>query len=79
MPIATLRLPQRSTSHLRRIDEQRRPAPFANLGAERIHVPALEAPARVDRRRGLAPAPSAVKTVMAIAHKLIPRPQRTTA
>ena len=69
MPIATLRLPQRSTSHLRRIDEQRRPAPFANLGAERIHVPALEAPARVDRRRGLPPAAPAIKAIVTISHE----------
>ena len=69
MPIATLCLPQRPTPHLRRIDEQGCPASFANLGAERVHVPALEAPARVDRRRGLPPAAPAIKAIVTISHE----------
>ena len=69
MPIATLCLPRRPTPHLRRIDEQGCPASFANLGAERVHVPALEAPARVDRRRGLPPAAPAIKAIVTISHE----------
>ena len=69
MPIATLCLPRRPTPHLRRIDEQGCPASFANLGAERVHAPALEAPARVDRRRGLPPAAPAIKAILTISHE----------
>lgn len=69
MPIATLCLPRRPTPHLRRIDEQGCPASFANLGAERVHAPALEAPARVDRRRGLPPAAPAIKAIVTISHE----------
>ena len=69
MPIATLCLPRRPTPRLRRIDEQGCPASFANLGAERVHVPALEAPARVDRRRGLPTAAPAIKAIVTISHE----------
>ena len=60
---------RRRPPHPGRIDEQRSSAQFAHLQTLRIHMPALKAATSINSRRGLAPAPSAIKAIMAVSHQ----------
>ena len=60
---------RRRPPHLGRVDEQRCSAQLAHLRTLRIHMPALKATTSINSRRGLAPAPSAIKAIMAVPHR----------